>query len=176
MIGRLARVLLHDTPMVDPVILPAPPCPEAEHLVDELRGQLVHVPAALAVATHSPAVLSLLKGALCACEQMSLSPRLREAIGLRVAALRGCPRAQLSETALCTESTAEYRKGRSPCSREHMLLSLVGKVVRDGGRHLALVVDSARELGVTDREMVEAITLVSIHDLLHHLASAGGEP
>ena len=69
------------------------------------------------------------------------------------------------------ETTLRYRNGGSLDPKEQVFLALVTKLVKDRGHHAGFVVDTARELGVTDGELVEVVSLVAYHTLLNSLAS-----
>ena len=72
------------------------------------------------------------------------------------------------------ETARRYRNGGSLDPKEQALLALATKLIKDRGHHTGFVIDTAREVGATDGEMVEVVSLVAYHTFLNSLASMAG--
>ena len=144
-------------------------------ILERVRELFGNVPSALLTAAHPRPVLESLWSQLEASCEMSLSRRMREAIALRVAELNQCAyclagHAESSrELGMSRDEITMFRQGRANDGKEQALLALATKLVAQRGHHARLVIDSARILGVSDRELVEVVALVSLHTLLNYL-------
>ncbi len=129
------------------------------------------VPVPLRVAAHSPQVLRILALFNTVSGDLMLPPRIQKAISLRTRRLNGCFDTGLTseDAALGCDNLLGFQRGLSDDPREQAMLALTTKIVRDRGKHTACVVDAARELGITDREIVETVFLVAQHTLLSYL-------
>ena len=76
-------------PVITPVTEPITPDQSAKTL-GQIRQVLGEVPNLFRTVAHAPIALQSLWDQHVTAEQMQLSPRLRVAIGLRVAQLNGC--------------------------------------------------------------------------------------
>lgn len=55
-----------------------------------------------------------------------------------------------------------------------MILALATKIVKDQGHHAVFVVEAARQVGVTDQEIVEVIAFIALYtwtNLLYSVAN-----
>ena len=126
---------------------------------------------------HSPAALESLVAQLSTSTHMRIPSRTREAIALRVAELNGCDYCLAAHTALAEQdavdaaTTRSYRLGLSDDPKEQALLALATKVVLEKGHHAGFVVDTARQVGVSEEEIVEVIALVGLNTLTNYLNS-----
>ncbi len=125
---------------------------------------------------HTPAALACLAAQLDAAARMQLSARAREAIALRVADLNGCayfPAAhpatseQVGVDAACAR---RFRQGLSDDPKEQALLALTTKVVLERGQHCGFAIATAREVGVTDAMIVEAIALIGLNSFCNYVS------
>lgn len=90
----------------------------------------------------------------------------RAAIALRVGCLRRARR--LSEMAdpvadgLGEERRAQAERGRSTDPKEQILLAVATKVALDLGENCGFVLDQARNVGLSDSEIAEAMALAAL--------------
>ena len=126
---------------------------------------------AFRVAAHSSPVLGILARLNAVNGDLMLPLRIQKAISLRARRLNGCFDTGLApeDAALGCDDLLGFQRGLSDDPREQAMLALTTKIVRDRGKHTACVVDAARELGITDREIVETVFLVAQHTLLSYL-------
>ena len=142
--------------MSKPLIIPVngnnAPDPTATAL-DEVGKVFGSVPNVFRTVAHSPAALRSMLSQHVAATDMRLSPRVRAAIGLRVAQLNGCDyclsaHVPLSPRADVDEATANgFRQGQSNDPKEQAMLALTSKIVKDRGHHTGFVIETARQLG-----------------------------
>lgn len=150
---------------------------ESLSLLERQGERLEQTSHLLRTLAHSPAALDALVAQTAAAARMSLPPRARAAIALRVAALRGSAYGLAAHTAaleeLGVDATAvrRYRDGLSGDATEQALLALVTKAVRGMGHHTGFALQAARRLGVRDAELVEAIALVGMNTFVTDLTS-----
>ena len=136
--------------------------------------------AAVRTAVHSPAVMSALVFLENVSTELVLTPRIQKAISLRTRRLNGCFDSGITpeDAALGCDDLMGFQRGLSDDPREQAILALTTKIIRDRGKHTACVVDAARELGITDREIVETVYLAahhSLHSYLHGISSMESE-
>ncbi len=180
-------------PVITPVTEHITPDQSAKTL-NHIRQVLGEVPNLFRTVAHAPAALQSLWNQLVAAEQMQLPPRLRAAIGLRVAQLNGCSYCLATHTVLGQRAGVDaatvlrFRRGQSNDPKEQALLALTTKIVKDHGHHAGFVVEIARQSGVSESEIIEVIALISLHtftdyinnvantDLDAHLSMANVEP
>lgn len=143
----------------------------------ELKGQVEGLSSLVGTVAHSPAALECFRSSVKTKSRMRISPRMREAIGLRVSQLNASSYCLAAHTSACqrlglSHSTIhEYSSGRSDDSREQALLAFVTKVVGERGHHCRFVFEVARKLGVTDEEVLEVITLVALYTFSNYVCS-----
>ena len=51
------------------------------------------------------------------------------------------------------------------------MIALVTKIVKDNGHHAGFVVEAARQIGVTNAEIIEIISLIAFHTWAHYISS-----
>lgn len=145
-------------------------------ILERIRSCLGWVPDVFGVAAHSPAVLESCWHQAEAGVRMKLSRRLREAVAVRVAELNGSRHRVPPQAAAhwisgtCDEEIKEFRAGRSNVAKEQAILALVTKVIKNQGHHAGFVVQAARQLGVSDEEIVEVITLITFHTWMAYIS------
>ena len=153
-----------------PAISPASPKDHSSaDLLVRARQRLGRLPNVLRTAAHSPVALRSLWSLMEMAAEMELPDRTRHAIALRVAQLDDCAYclaahgADARELGLDDGDVLGFRQGRSNDRKEQALLALATKLVTQRGRGARLVIDSARELGVSDEELVDVVALVALH-------------
>ncbi len=165
--------------MCEPVIRPLPAGdipPEARPPLERLSGRPESCNLLRTVA-HSPAALGAFAGQVAAAGDMRLPGRIREAIALCVAELNGSKYCLAAHKAWfdCLGEDADtirrFRQGLSEDPREQTLLALTTKLVLDRGHHTKFAVETARELGVSDEEIVEVVALVALNTFTNYLTS-----
>ena len=163
--------------MTAPLIEPLTDAVDPESHLEGLRKVLESCPRLLGTAAHSEATLDGLLAQVVASAQSSLSPRMRAAIGLRVAQLNRSGYGLAASTALATKAGIDpdqvtgYRRGLSPEPREQALLALTSKVVLEKGHHAGFAVEMARRTGVTDCEIVEVVAQIALGNFSHYLTA-----
>jgi AhpD family alkylhydroperoxidase len=163
-------------PLIIPVTGNIAPDSSAKAL-DEVGRVLGNVPNVFRTVAHSPAALQSMWSQHVAAADMRLSPRVRAAIGLRVAQLNSCDHCLSahmvsSQRADVDEATANgFRRGQSNDPKEQVLLALTTKIVKDRGHHAGFVVETARQVGVSDAEIIEVIALISLHTFTNYVTN-----
>ncbi len=163
-------------PLIIPVTDNNAPDQSAKTL-DQIGKVLGNVPNVFRTVAHSPAALRSMWSQQVGAADMRLSPRVRAAIGLRVAKLNDCDYCQaahvaLSQRAGVDEATANgFRQGQSNDPKEQTLLALTTKIVKDRGHHAGFVVETARQVGVSDAEIIEVIALISLHTFTNYVTN-----
>jgi len=133
-----------------------------------LKKNLGTVPNLFATIGHSPEALASLLTAMETLGRGRLSAREVEAINLATSELNGCgycvsAHAALGRRAgLSPDDIAAVRTGRGANAREQALLDLVRRVVRTGGAGAGTELAAAREAGLSDGEVVEALAHVAL--------------
>ena len=156
-----------------------PPCgeeadAECRRIFSEAERTFGHVPNIVRTAARSVAAARGLWALQSESEAM-LTPRLREAIALRIAELNACEYCleehgvSARNRGMTTAEVVRARQGSSSDRKEQALLALVTKLVRQQGHHARLVVDAAREVGVSDAELVESVALVALNVFRNYL-------
>ena len=150
---------------------------ESLAILEQMGERLEESSNFLRTLAHSPAVLEAFEAQVSATARMKLQPRTQQAIALRVAELQGCGYC-LAAHALEAErlgvdaaAARRYRQGLSNDPREQALLALATKVVLERGHHNGFVVETARQVGVSDEEIVEVIALVGLNTFANYLTS-----
>ena len=147
------------------------------HPVDQPDDQPDESTNLLRTLAHSPAVLRIVRSFFDNAPRMTLSPRTQLAVALRVAQLHACGYCVAAHSAAASSvdvdatTARDFRSGVSSRSQESLLLGLTTKIVRDRGQHARMIVDAARELGVSDAALVETVALTAMHTLLTYMSS-----
>lgn len=137
-------------------------------MLEALQKNLGSVPNLFATIGHSPESLGMLLGAMEALGNGALSGREVESVNLLASELNGCgycvsAHAMLGRKAgLTPDAIAAARAGRGGNAREQAILDLVRRVVRTGGAGAGRELASAREAGLSDREVVEVLAHVAL--------------
>jgi alkylhydroperoxidase family enzyme len=135
-------------------------------ILEEIQHNLGWVPHVFEAAAHSPAALEMLWQHATSGSRMILSPRLREIVAERIAELHGYGSAMRR----CADSDGgEPQPADDP--KERAVLALVSKIVKDQGHHAGFVVEAARQVGVTNAEIIEIISLIAFQTWAHYISS-----
>jgi alkylhydroperoxidase family enzyme len=135
-------------------------------ILEEIQQSLGWVPHVFEAAAHSPSALDILWRQATSGSRMELSPRLRESVAERIAELYGYG----SSMHRCPASGGRIEE-QADDPKERAVLALVTKIVKDQGHHAGFVVEAARQIGVTDREIIEVISLIAFHTWVHYISS-----
>jgi len=110
----------------------------------------------------------------------ALKPRERHLIDLHVSQLSGCGYCLSAHTAVAkmdgVEDVEALRAGDVIVPRERALVGLARRVVLNGGALAGAEVAAAREAGLTDQEIVEAVTAAGLRSVFNAMAIAAGTP
>ncbi len=164
--------------MSKPIILPVSENIVSEPLAEtfaQIEKTLGNVSNIFRTVAHSPAALRSLLSQVIAVEGMGLSGRINSAIGLRVSQLNCCTYCLAANTVSSERfgvdaATARgFRRGQSNDPKEQALLALVTKVVKDHGHHAGFVIETARRMGVTEAEIIEATALIALHTFTNYV-------
>ena len=163
-----------------PVIAPVNPeeAPAATtNLLAEIERSWGQVPNLFQTVACSPTILEITWQHAKAQSHLQLAPRHREAIALRVAQLNRCDYALNRHTVLGRragmniEEILKCRQGISTDIQEQALLALATKIFKDHGHNAGFVLDVAREVGLSDAQIIEVTALVACHSLTHYISS-----
>jgi uncharacterized peroxidase-related enzyme len=154
--------------------------PEQHHLLTQTRAQLGKVPNLYATIANGPAAL---RGYLALREALAggaLSDRTREQLALLVAQDNGCAYCVAAHTLRGTRlhgmSEAQLEQTRHAHDDDphtDAVLRVARAVLRTGGRVDDVLVDHARQAGVTDEELMEIVGHVALNvfsNYANHLA------
>ncbi len=150
--------------------------PDAQTILERMGGRLEAKSNLYRTVAHSPAALACLAAQLDAAARMQLSARVREAIALRVADLNGCAYCLAAHSAMSEQAGVDaacarrFRQGLSDDPKEQTVLALTTKVVLERGQHCGFAIAAAREVGVTDAEIVEAIALICLYSFCNYVS------
>lgn len=144
-------------PLIPAVCKLTTPSPSAE-ILEQIQRSLGWVPHVFEAAAHSPAALDLFWKQATSGSRMMLPLPLRRAVAERIAELHGH-----------AESLIRNELPDDP--KERAVLALVTKIVKDHGHHAGFVVEAARQVGVTNTEIIEIIALISFYTWAHYISS-----
>ena len=152
---------------------------EAGEVLGAIKRKIGMVPNIYATFAHSPAVL---KGYLAFSEALAggvLSAAVREQIALVVAGQNDCDYCASAHTALAkgagvsAEEAALNLEGQASDGRVQAILSFVGSVVQKRGLLNNGELESLRESGVSDQELVEILANIAANiftNYFNHIA------
>ena len=153
---------------------------EARPFLDTLSRAFGRVPNLFATMGHSPAALGAYLAFVDALGKGSLSAREIELLNLHVSELNGCAYCVSAHGALATrcdvspDEIAAARAGQATSPREAALLALARRVVRTGGAGAGGELARAREAGLGDAAIVEALAHVASKTFTNALAQVAG--
>ena len=146
-------------------------------ILEQVGKALGWVPNLFKTAAHSPVALQSLWMQSESAPRTQLPMRLREALALRIADLNSCEYCLAAHTAIVKQvgvddaEAAGFRVGVSSDTKEQAVLALAAKIVKDRGQNAGFVVDAARQVGVTDAQIIEVIALIAYHTFTNYLSS-----
>jgi len=154
--------------------------PEQREALAAIKKAFGKVPALYATFGHSPGVLGALFQLQGALGKGALKSRERHLIDLHVSQLNGCGYCLSAHTAVAkmdgVQDVEALRADEMSAPRERALVGLVRRVVLNGGALAGAEIDAARAAGLTDQEIVEAVTAAGLRSLFNALAIAAGTP
>jgi uncharacterized peroxidase-related enzyme len=145
----------------------------------QLKTALGMVPNLYATAGHSPGSLSSLLAWDAAVAKGPLSRREVELLNLHVSELNGCGYCLSAHTllgrrsGLTVDEMDRGRAGTATNAREDALLALARRVVRTGGSGAGTELERARQAGLSDAEVVDALAVVAMKTFTNALAVLG---
>lgn len=137
--------------------------------LDQIASTFGAVPAMFRAVAHSPAALASMWGSFRAFGSGTLGPALGEQIAVAVANRNSCEYCLAAHTALgkkaglSRDTLASAQDGRSDDPRTAALLEFALKLVDSRGQVVAADVQSVRELGWSDEQIVETIGQVALN-------------
>ncbi len=144
-------------PLIPAVCKLTTPSPSAE-ILEQIQRSLGWVPHVFEAAAHSPAALELFWRQATSGSRMMLPLPLRRAVAERLAVLHG-------------HGEKLIRDPQPDDPKERAVLALVTKIFKDRGHHAGFVVEAARQVGVTNTEIMEIIALISFYTWAHYISS-----
>lgn len=154
--------------------------PEQREALSTVKKAFGKVPALYAIFGHSPAVLEALLQLQGALGAGALKRREQHLIDLHASQLNGCGYCLSAHTAIAKSDRVDdleaLRHGEVTAPRERALVGIVRRVVLNGGALAGAEIAAAREAGLSDQEIVEAITAAGLRSLVNAMAIASGAP
>jgi len=163
-------------------ILPVDPSqasPEAAPVLQAVKAKLGRVPNLFLTLAQSPAALKAYLGASEALGAGRLDARTREMLALAVAESNGCEYCLSAHSAigkmvgLDADAILQARGGVPAGRREAAFVAFARTVVRERGKVSPLDLEAAREAGLDDEDLVEAVAHVAVNiftNYLNHVA------
>jgi uncharacterized peroxidase-related enzyme len=147
---------------------------DTQALFARLAQKLGRTPNLVRTMAVAPAVLDAYLAFGRSMSRSSLSPKLREQIGLTVSELNRCPyclaaHASFGKAAgLGDEEIADSRKGLSPDQKTEAILQFARRVVTERGRVSDDDVQSVRAAGVSEAELAEIVAAVALNTFTNY--------
>ena len=161
-------------PRIEPLTLEN--APEASRAVMEnIKKKFGKVPNIFATLAASPAALKTLMNIFAALDGGSLSGKPHEAIALRVGQMHGCRYCSAAHTAKAkmagasAEEAIDFRKGIAEDQKLQCMLDLAASMVNNRGQVTDQEVNEARQLGVSDAELLEIAAIVACNTLTNYV-------
>lgn len=152
----------------------------AKELLEGVQKALGVTPNLMKVMANAPQVLKSYLETNSALAGGNLDAQHRERIALRVAELNRCEYCVSAHTYLGThaglseEEVLASREGTSSDPKANAVLALVTAVVRKQGRTSRAEMDAARNAGLSDAEIVEAVANTAINILTNYMNNVAG--
>lgn len=152
----------------------------AKELLEGVQKALGVTPNLMKVMANAPQVLKSYLETNSALAGGNLDAQHRERIALRVAELNRCEYCVSAHTYLGThaglseEEVLASREGTSSDPKATAVLALVTAVVRKQGRTSRAEMDAARNAGLSDAEIVEAVANTAINILTNYMNNVAG--
>lgn len=157
--------------------------PEATRpLLAQMKQAFGMIPQLYATIGHSPASLQAVLGWGAALDRSALSKREIELLHLHVSELNGCGYCIAAHSAvakgagLSVEEIERARAGTGASPREDALLGLARRVVRTGGAHAGSELAQAREAGISDAAIIDALAVVALKTFTNAVALVAQTP
>jgi uncharacterized peroxidase-related enzyme len=147
-------------PLLDKDTCPKDSC----KTLDEIERTIGKLPNVVKAMSNSPATLKSF-WALLSLKDYTLSPRLREAIGIAVSQENGCGYCLTAHTAmgkaagLSAEETEKVRCDNLSDPKDRAAIDLAREIVKTKGSVSDKSIDEARKAGLSDRELAEVLTV-----------------
>jgi len=144
-------------------------------ILEQIKAKYRRVPNIFASVAHSPAALKALTGMFAALEEGTLAGKAHEAIALRVGEIHGCRYCTAAHTAKAkmAGATAEeaigFRKGQADDPKLKALLDLAVAMVEKRGQLSDAQVQAAREAGLSEADMLEAVAIVVLNTFTNYV-------
>lgn len=144
-------------------------------MLDQIKAKFGRVPNIFASVAHSPAALKALTSMFSALDEGTLAGKTHEAIALRVAEIHGCRYCTAAHTAkakmlgVTVEETIALRQGQADQPKLKAILHLAGSLVERRGQVADSEIKAARDGGVSDAEMIEALAIVVLNTFTNYV-------
>jgi uncharacterized peroxidase-related enzyme len=153
---------------------------EAKDLLDGVKGAIGVVPNIFATFVHSPSVLKGFLAFNTALGEGALSPQLREQIAVAMAGANTCDYCASAHTALgkgagvARDELARNLLGQSADGKIQAVLSFVRTVVTERGWVSDADVQSLRDAGFGDGEVVEIVAHIALNTFTNYFNHIAG--
>jgi uncharacterized peroxidase-related enzyme len=143
--------------------------PEVKGMLEGIQKKMGKLPNIFQNMGNSPAVLKAYLELSGAAGSTSFSPTLREQIALVVGQANHCNYCLSAHSAigksagLTDEQILQARKGHSSGAKEEAILHFAKAVVDKKGEMTASEVEALKKAGVSDKELVELILVISLN-------------
>ena len=159
---------------------PASASTEVAPILQAVKAKLGRLPNLILTLAQSPAALKTYLGASESASSGRFDPKQREAIALAVAEANSCEYCLSAHTAigkmvgLDEEAILRARSGVPDDLRQAALVAFTRAVVRERGRVSALDLQAAREAGLDDQDLIEAVANVAVNILTNYTNHVAG--
>ncbi len=147
---------------------------DTQSLFARLAQKLGRTPNLVRTMAVSPAVLDAYLGFARSMSRSSLSPQLREQIGLTVSELNSCQYCLAAHTefgrsaGLADNEIADSRKGLSPDQETEAILQFARRIVTKRGRVSDADLRSLRDAGAGEAEIAEIVAAVALNTFTNY--------
>lgn len=148
---------------------------ESRPVLKKIKEKYGRVPNIFASVAHSPAALNTLMGMFGALGEGELAGKTHEAIALRVGEIHGCRYCTAAHTAKArtvgwtADETVALRKGESDDPKLKAILDLTTALLEKRGHVSDGELEAARDAGVSDAEMLEALAIVALNTFTNYI-------
>lgn len=153
---------------------------EVAPILQAVKAKLGRLPNLILTLAQSPAALKAYLGASEAASSGRFDAKQREAIALAVAEANSCEYCLSAHTAigkmvgLDEDAILQARSGVPADRRQASLVAFARAVVRERGRVSALDLRAAREAGLDDQDLIEAVANVAVNILTNYANHVAG--
>ena len=144
-------------------------------ILEQIQAQFRRLPNIFASVAHSPAALKALTGMFAALEEGTLGGKAHEAIALRTSQIHGCSYCAAAHTAkakmlgVAADQTVAFRRGQADDPKLKALLDLAAAMVDKRGQVSDSEVQTARNAGLSDAEILEALAVVVLNTFTNYI-------